>query len=62
MGNCNISYSPKQPRDYRVVSDGYAHVFHRPNGTEVWGFDSSMVWDYEVALVALEDHSEQLLA
>ena len=60
MRHCNTLHGLKQPRDYHLVGDEYTRVLYCPNDTESWCFDSAMIRDCKVTLMAFENHSEQL--
>jgi hypothetical protein len=58
------SYALEQPKGYYVVGVAIGHddyyALCRPDGTVVWRFDPAAAFDFEIALEALEDHSELL--
>jgi hypothetical protein len=53
-------YALLQPRGYYVVRDGDMLALCRPDGTKAWRFDPAAVLEGDIALAALEDHSELL--
>jgi hypothetical protein len=53
-------YALLQPRGYYVVRDGHMLALCRPDGTKAWRFDPAAVLEGDIALAALEDHSELL--
>jgi hypothetical protein len=60
------SYALEQPKGYYVVAVAKGHddedycALCRPNDTVVRRFDPAATFDFEIALEALEDHSELL--
>jgi hypothetical protein len=53
-------YALLKQRGYYMVEDGHMLALCRPDGTKVWCFDPAAVLDGDIALTALEDHSDLL--
>jgi hypothetical protein len=55
------SYALEHPKGYYVVEDGRMLALCRRDGSKVWRFDPAAVLEGDVALAALEDHTELLI-